>query len=80
MGLRPRSLYSPRALVVLRPMGLPIPKAHPTEVVLAVVTLHVVAPAILLDADAALRTLKKHNGFIPMALNEKGGALYYNCH
>jgi hypothetical protein len=74
MVLGPRYLDSPRALVVLRPMGLPVPKAHPAEVVLAVVTLHVVAPAVLLDADAALRTLKKHNGFIPMALNEKGGA------
>jgi hypothetical protein len=76
MGLGPRYLDSPRALVVLRPMRLPVPKAHPAEVVLAVVALHVVAAAVLLDADAALRTLKKHNGFIPMALNEKGGARY----
>jgi hypothetical protein len=60
MGLGPRYLDSPRALVVLRPMRLPVPKAHPAEVVLAVVALHVVAAAVLLDADAALRTLKKN--------------------
>jgi hypothetical protein len=40
---------------------LPVPQAHPAEVVFAVVALHVVAAAILLDADAALRTLKRKN-------------------
>ena len=40
-------------------MGLPVAEAHPAEVVLAVEALHVVAAAVLLDADAALRALKK---------------------
>ena len=40
-------------------MRFPVSKAHPAEVVLAVVALHVVAAAVFLDADAALRTLKR---------------------
>jgi hypothetical protein len=40
-------------------VSLPVAEAHPTEVVLAVEALHVVAPAVLLDADAALGALKR---------------------
>ena len=40
-------------------MCLPVTKAHPAEVVFAVETLHVIAPAVLLNADAAFGTLKK---------------------
>lgn len=47
-------LLVPGALVVLRPVSSPVAQAHPTEVVLAVVALHVVAAAVLLDANIAL--------------------------
>ena len=39
-------------------MRFPVTKAHPAEVVFAVVALHVIAATVLLDADAAFRTLK----------------------
>lgn len=47
------------ALVVLGSVSLPVPQAHPAEVVLAMVALHVVAAAVLLDADIALGALQK---------------------
>jgi len=40
---------------------LPVPKAHPAEVVLATVALHVVAAAVLLNANMALWALKPRN-------------------
>lgn len=44
----------PRALIVFGPMLLPVAEAHPTEIVLTVVALHVITTAILLDDDVAL--------------------------
>ena len=38
-------------------MSSPVAETHPAEVVLAVVALHVVAAAVLLDADIALGTV-----------------------
>ena len=38
-------------------MCSPVPQTHPAEVVLAVIALHVVTAAILLDADIALGTV-----------------------
>ena len=35
-------------------MSSPVPQAHPAEVMLAVVTLHVIATTVLLDANIAL--------------------------
>jgi hypothetical protein len=52
------SNVAPGALVVLGAVRFPVAEAHPAEVVLAVVALHVVAAAVLLDADAALRALQ----------------------
>jgi len=52
-------LFLPAAFVVFRAMTLPISEAHPTEVVLARVALHVVAAAIFLYAYAAFWTLKR---------------------
>ena len=49
-------------------MGLPVAEAHPAEVVLAVEALHVVAAAVLLDADAALWALKKQVTLVAVAV------------
>jgi hypothetical protein len=38
-------------------MGLPVSETHPAEVVLAVVTLHMVTASILLNTDVTMRTL-----------------------
>ena len=38
-------------------MGAPVSQAHPAELVLAVEALHVVAAAVLLNADVALGTV-----------------------
>ena len=38
-------------------MGAPVPQTHPAELVLAVEALHVVAPAVLLNADVAFRAV-----------------------
>lgn len=46
-----------RALVVFGTVRLPIAQAHPAEVVLARVALHVVAATVLLDANVALGTV-----------------------
>ena len=46
-----------RALVVLRPVRLPVSQAHPTEVMLTMITLHVVATPVLLDANITLGAL-----------------------
>lgn len=45
-----------RAAVILGAMSLPVTEAHPAEIVLAPVTLHVVASAILLYTNLALGT------------------------
>lgn len=54
-----RVLFVPWALIVLWPMGLPVSEAHPTEVVFAVVALHMVTAARLLDANVTLGALSK---------------------
>lgn len=38
-------------------MGLPVPQAHPTKVMFAIVTLHVIASAVFLDTNVALWTV-----------------------
>lgn len=48
-----------RTLVILTTMCFPIPKAHPAEVVLTIVALHVIAATILLYADMTFWTLKE---------------------
>ena len=40
-------------------MSLPITKTHPTEVVFTMVTLHMIATPVFLNANVALRALKK---------------------
>lgn len=52
-----RVFLVPRALVVLGTVRLPVPQAHPAKVVLTVEALHVVAAAVLLDADVTLWTV-----------------------
>ena len=47
------------AFVILRPVSLPITKTHPTEVVFTMVTLHMIATPVFLNANVALRALKK---------------------
>jgi len=42
------------ALVVLGAVRLPVAQAHPAEVVLTIKALHVVAAAVLFDADVTL--------------------------
>lgn len=41
------------AFIVFGAVGFPVAQAHPAEVVFAVVALHVVAAAVLLDTDVA---------------------------
>lgn len=50
-----------RAFVILATMCFPISKAHPAEVVLTIVTLHMIATAVLLNADVTLWTLQNFN-------------------
>lgn len=50
-------LFVARTLVVLGAVRLPVAHAHPAKVVLAVEALHVIAAAVLLNADVALRTV-----------------------
>lgn len=52
-----RVLLVARALVVLAAVRLPVAHAHPAEVVLAVEALHVIAAAVLLDANVTLWTV-----------------------
>lgn len=52
-----RVFLVPRALVILGTVRLPVPQAHPAKVVLAVEALHVIAAAVLLDADVTLGTV-----------------------
>jgi hypothetical protein len=52
------------ALIVLGAVRLPVPKAHPAEVVLTTVALHVVAAAVLLDANMALWALQSTQNFM----------------
>ena len=47
----------PRALVILGTVRLPVAEAHPAKVVLAVEALHVIAAAVLFDADVTLGTV-----------------------
>jgi hypothetical protein len=52
-------------------VGFPVAEAHPAEVVLAVEALHVVAAAVLLDADAALRALQfVHPQFLSLVIKQ----------
>lgn len=44
----------PGTLVVLRPVSSPVTQAHPTEVMLAVVALHVITTTVLLDTNITL--------------------------
>lgn len=53
-----RVFFVARTLIVLGSMGLPTSETHPTEVVFAVVALHVVAAPVLFNADMALWALK----------------------
>lgn len=46
-----------RALVVLRSVRLPVADAHPAEIVFAIEALHVIAAAVLLNADVTARTV-----------------------
>ena len=50
------------ALVVLGSVSLPVPQAHPAEVVLAVEALHVIASPVFLYADVTARTLNREEG------------------
>lgn len=52
-----RIFLVPRTFVVLRPMRLPIAKAHPAEVVFAVKALHMITAAVLFDANVTLGTV-----------------------
>ena len=52
-------LFITRAFVIFRAVCFPISQAHPTEVMFAIVTLHVVTAAVFLDANVAFRALKK---------------------
>lgn len=54
-----RILLVTGAFIVLATVCFPIPKAHPAEVVLTIVTLHVVAATVLLYADMTFWTLQK---------------------
>ena len=49
-----RCLFLPGTLVVLRPVSSPVTQAHPTEVMLAVVALHVITTTVLLDTNITL--------------------------
>lgn len=51
-------LFVSGTLIVLWTMGFPVSQAHPAEVMFAVITLHVIAAPILLNADVTTRTLK----------------------
>ena len=42
-----------RTLVILGTVSLPVPKTHPTKIMLAFIALHVIATAVLLDAYVA---------------------------
>lgn len=57
-----------RALIVLGAVVPPLAEAHPAEVMAAGVALHVVAAAVLLDADLT-------GG----AVLERGSIMHYNC-
>lgn len=52
-----RILFVARTLVVLGAVRLPVADAHPAEIVLTVEALHVIAAAVLLDADVAFRAV-----------------------
>lgn len=52
-----RILLVPRALVILRAVILPVSQTHPTEVILAPETLHVVASSVLLNTNVTLWTV-----------------------
>lgn len=49
-----------RAFVIFATMCFPISKAHPAEVMLTIVTLHMIAATVLLYADMTFWTLQKY--------------------
>lgn len=49
------------AFVILATMCFPIPKTHPAEIVFTIVTLHVIATTVFLNADVTLWTLQNIN-------------------
>lgn len=74
-----RVLLVARTLVILRAVRLPAAEAHPAEAVLAIVALHVIAAAVLFDADVAFRALQRKTKEHHITLHlrpQKGVPLY----